>query len=77
MAKKIRSCKVLDPTCLLDKADDDEATAVKLKTYLKDDPVHLNSDGYTEIVLCVQGLLDNVMGGNFLELPDIFLPPPV
>jgi hypothetical protein len=66
--KKIRSFKVLDPTCLLDKGDDDEATAVKLKLYLQDDPVHLNSEGYAEIV---QGLLDNILGGSFTRAPNL------
>jgi hypothetical protein len=64
--KKIRSFKVLDPTCLLDEAGGEEATAIKLKEYLKEDPVHLNADGYAELV---QGLLDKIMGGDFTRTP--------
>jgi hypothetical protein len=61
--KKIRNFKVLDPTALLEADDDDDvATAVKLKSYLRDDPVHLNSDGYADIV---QGLLDQILDGEF------------
>jgi hypothetical protein len=61
--KKIRNFKVLDPTALLEADDDDDvATAVKLKSYLRDDPVHLNSDGYADIV---QGLLDKILDGEF------------
>jgi hypothetical protein len=54
---------VLDPTALLEADDDDDvATAVKLKEYLKDDPVHLTADGYADIV---QGLLDKILDGDF------------
>jgi hypothetical protein len=58
---------VLDPTALLETEDgDDVATAVKLKSYLKDDPVHLSSDGYADIV---QGLLDKILDGEFNRMP--------
>jgi hypothetical protein len=61
--KKIRNFKVLDPTALLETDDDDDvATAVKLKEYLKDNPVHLTADGFADIV---QGLLDKILDGDF------------
>jgi hypothetical protein len=58
----------LDLTALLESEDGDEvATAVKLKSYLKDDPVHLSADGYADIV---QGILDKIMGwGEFTRTP--------
>jgi hypothetical protein len=50
--KKIRSFKVLS-TMLLLTGDDAEATADKIRAYWREDPVHMTTDGYTELVEAV------------------------
>jgi uncharacterized membrane protein YgcG len=64
--KKIRNFKVLEPVSLLATDEDDEAAAAKLMPYFKEDPVHLSSDGYAEIL---QGLLDFIFEGSFTRTP--------
>jgi hypothetical protein len=50
--KKIRSFKVLSTTLLLT-GDDAEETADKIRAYWREDPVHMTTEGYTELVEAV------------------------
>jgi hypothetical protein len=60
--KKIRAFKVLEPMTLLEEEEGDLVTATKLKEYFSEDPVHLSSDGYHDILQC---LLNQILEGTF------------